>query len=230
MQAKETDFINELRQALYPVFATNGVNRAVAYQNKDRVIPSIDGDNILIVESGLKGMDFCVLLDEIQSVVEDTSLSVLDIQHYKQWSEIDKEMALAGTEIYCKETSENEQNHRLLQDIRDIVLKVQKYCNEFSYEQFEENSMLTEACEYNLRLISILADHIEVQFKEDNPQIPWNAICGFQWKLAPSIAGANKILLWEIIKTNFPELLGVLEYVIRVETPKDDPKKREKEE
>lgn len=225
MAVKEADTINELRQALYPVFQKNGVTRAVAYQKKDTAMSSVENDIILMIESGLKGIDFCVLLDEIHSAAENRFLSVVDIQHFKQWSEIDNNLALEGAEIYCKEPSENKLNQGCLKEIRDIILKVQKYCGVDSYEQFEANSMLTEACEYNLHLISKLADRIDMQFKEDNPQIPWDAFRGFRWRLTPALTGANRTLLWEIIQIDFPELLEVLEYVIKVETPKGDTEK-----
>lgn len=222
MAIKEKDPINELRQVLYPVFQTNGVTRVVAYQNKERATASIESDIILMVESGFTGLAFCVLLDEIYSTANYDFLTVLDIQHFKQWSEIDNELALEGTEIYSKEPSKNELNHAYLKSIRDIILKVQKYCSIDSYEKFEENSMLTEACEYNLRQIAKLSEHIDLQFKEDNPQIPWNALRGLQWSLTSNLPGANKKLLWEIIQFDFPGMLEKLEYVIKVETPKEN--------
>ena len=167
-------------------------------------------------------MDFCVLLDKIYSMIGNEFLSVLDITHFGQWSDIDNVLALEGAEIYCKEPSKNKLNQGYLIEIHDTILKVQKYCNVENYEKFEENSMLTEACEHNLRLISQLADYIDEQFKADNPQVPWDALRGFRWRLTSTLTGANKTLLWEIIKNDFPEVLEILEYVIRVEKPKED--------
>ncbi len=222
MAVNETNLINDLRQALYPVFQTNGVARAVAYQNKERITSSVDSDIILMVESGLKGIDFCELLDEIHSAVDNEYLNVLDVQHFKQWSEVDNELALEGTEIYYKEPTKNKNNYVYIKEIRDTILKVQRYCDTDSFEMFEGNSMLTEACEYNLRQISKLADHVEAQFKSDNPQVPWTALRGFQWKLTSTLPGANKVLLWEIIQNGFPEVLGKLEYVLATEMPGEE--------
>ena len=224
MAVKEIDLINELRQTLYTVFQENGVTRAIAYVNKDRTTFTIDNGIVLMVESGLKGLDFCVLLDKIYSLIGNEFVSVIDITHFGQWSDIDNVLALEGTEIYCKETSESKLNQGYLKEIQNTILKVQKYCNTDGYENFAENSMLIEACEYNLRLISQLADYIDEQFKKNNPQIPWDALNGFRWRLTSTLAGANKSLLWEIIKNDFPKLLEVLEFVIRVEKTKEDNK------
>ena len=224
MVNKDIDPINELRQVLYPIFKSNGVMRAVAYLNKDREGFSENKNVILMVESGLKGIDFCVLLDQIYSAIENEFLSILDIHHFRQWSEIDNELALEGTEIYLKEKSNNKINQGYLKEIRDVILKVQKYCNVNDYKKFEGNSMLTEACEYNLQRIGKLTDCIDIIFKEENPQIPWNALHGFQWSLTSTLPGANKLLIWEIIQADFPEVLEKIEYIIKskIETGEDD--------
>lgn len=218
MERKRSDDpILELKQKLYSVFQENGVQRVVAYYNKERLDLSVDNEVILMVESAMKGIEFCKLLAEIAATNHGELITVVDIHHFQKQSNIDKHLALEGTEIYVKEKTKNRINLGYIKEIRSIVQKVRGYCKELTSEEFEESEMLCEACEYNLHRIGELSNHIEGNYKEDNPQIPWTGLSGFEEKLTLTYPGANKMLLWEIIQEDFPRLQEILGYMIDTE-------------
>jgi len=88
-----------IQDALAPVFQRNGVRKAVLFGSHAKGTASTLSDVDLMVDSGLKGLDFAGLLDEIYEALH-RRLDVVDVAHIEKGSRIDNEIRETGVVIY----------------------------------------------------------------------------------------------------------------------------------
>lgn len=85
------------------------------------------------------------------------------------------------------------------------------YCSGESFDSFNSNSMLQEACVFNLLQVGELANHLTVEFVESSPFIPWRQIIGLRNRLVHDYDGIRLKIVWETITNDFPMLKSQLE-------------------
>ena len=73
--------------------------------------------------------------------------------------------------------------------------------------------MVMDAVLLNIELIGEYVNKIDDYFKEDNKEIPWNAIKGMRNRIAHDYDGLAMDILWEIIKNDIPDLKKKLENI-----------------
>ncbi len=95
-------------------------------------------------------------------------------------------------------------NKEIVQRLISCSDKVIKYCENLSYEQFLDNSMLTDACVYNLICMDELAKRI------DDDDFPRELLYGLKDRAVREFDGivqsVDRRLLWEIIHDDLPVL------------------------
>lgn len=84
--------------------------------------------------------------------------------------------------------------------------KIIDYTKNCTYEGFSKNSILVEACVFNLSQIGELANRIDDDFEKANNNIPWRVLYGLRNRIVHDYDGVNLILIWDIIKEDLPEL------------------------
>ena len=87
-----------------------------------------------------------------------------------------------------------------------LIEKLEKYCENITYEEFEENEMLTEACIFNISQLGELTRKIDEKFEEEHPQIPWRQLYGLRNRIVHDYEGVNLRLVWEIIESDISSL------------------------
>ena len=94
--------MDELKSILTPVFRKNGVRKATLFgsYSKGTATPASDVD--LMVDSGLKGLSFFGLLEDVCSSL-DCPVDLIDRQDIVPDSRIDQEIAQTGKVIYVHE-------------------------------------------------------------------------------------------------------------------------------
>ena len=97
-------------------------------------------------------------------------------------------------------------NEHIVEKMLGCISKISEYTKHIDYNSFEKNSMVVEACVFNLSLMGEYAHKAEQEFCELYPEIPWNTIYGLRNRIVHDYEGVNLILIWEIIKENLPEL------------------------
>lgn len=102
-------------------------------------------------------------------------------------------------------------NKIIVEKILKYITKVLDYTTDAEYDDFINNSILVEACVFNLGQIGELANKIDKEFEDNNPSIPWRVMYGLRNKIVHDYEGVNLVLIWEIIKTDLPELKSQLE-------------------
>lgn len=91
--------VSELKNILTPIFQQNGVRRAVLFGSyaKGSATPRSDVD--LLVDSGLRGLAFFGLLEDVVSALE-IPVDLLDVSQITADSQIDREIKESGVRIY----------------------------------------------------------------------------------------------------------------------------------
>ena len=91
-----------------------------------------------------------------------------------------------------------------------LIEKLEKYCENITYEEFEKNEMLTEACIFNISQLGELTRKIDEKFEEEHPQIPWRQLYGLRNRIVHDYDRISNEILY-IIAT---ERLGDFELFI----------------
>lgn len=88
--------------------------------------------------------------------------------------------------------------------------KIVSYCKAESYGTFSVNSMLIEACVFNLSQIGELSRKLDEAFTAAHADIPWSQLRGLRNRIVHDYEGVNLTLVWDIIHDDLPVFITKL--------------------
>ena len=91
--------INELKKKLSPVFKNHKVKEAILFGSVAKGIATEKSDIDILVDSGLKGLSFYGLLEDIIEVT-GKDIDLIDISQIDKGSQIEREIKDTGVVIY----------------------------------------------------------------------------------------------------------------------------------
>ena len=80
------------------------------------------------------------------------------------------------------------------------------FLNDKEYGDFINDSILVEACVFNLGQIGELANKISEEFETEYADIPWRHLYGLRNKIIDDYGGVNLVLIWDIISEDLNSL------------------------
>ena len=86
------------------------------------------------------------------------------------------------------------------------IEKLQGYCDSLTYEEFERDMKLVEACVFNLSQMGELANRIDENFAAQHSDIPWHYLYALRNRIVHDYDGVNLRLIWEIISDDLEPL------------------------
>lgn len=101
-------------------------------------------------------------------------------------------------------------NSVIIQKFIAYIDKILNYCDGIDYETFTANSMLVEACVFNLSQMGELANLVDKEFAELHEEIPWRLLYGLRNRIVHDYEGVNLQLIWEIITDDLVPLKDML--------------------
>ena len=101
-------------------------------------------------------------------------------------------------------------NELVIERMVQITERVLSYCKDMDYKTFANTEMVVEACVFNLEQLGEQANRIDEGFEEAHPEIPWRQLYGLRNRIVHDYEGVNLNLVWEIIRSDLPDLLNVL--------------------
>lgn len=104
-------------------------------------------------------------------------------------------------------------NDILVEDILNGCLKISKYTQGLTFDQFKEDDKTIDAVIRNFEIIGEAANNLTDHFKEQHPTIDWYKIRGFRNRIVHDYAGVDLRIVWTII-TNF--LPGMMEMIKKI--------------
>ncbi len=61
-------------------------------------------------------------------------------------------------------------------DIKDSILKIEKYADDLSYDEFVGDSMRVDAVVRNLSIIGEAVNNLSAEIKSRHPLVPWRKL------------------------------------------------------
>lgn len=98
----KTYTFDEIKISLSPIFKKYGIKTAVLFGSYGKGTASAKSDVDLLVDSGLKGLRFVGLIEDIRNALGEKEIDLFDISHIEKGSLIDKEIIRTGVKIYEK--------------------------------------------------------------------------------------------------------------------------------
>jgi len=93
-------------------------------------------------------------------------------------------------------------NRKIIQKIINYIDSVLKYTSNITYDEFKKNSMMVEACVFNLSQIGELTNKLDKEYLIKYSDIPWLKMKGLRNRIVHDYEGVNLKLIWEIIDTD----------------------------
>ncbi|NLY45316.1 MAG: DUF86 domain-containing protein [Tissierella sp.] len=90
-------------------------------------------------------------------------------------------------------------NQKIIQKIINYIDSILKYTNGVDYTEFRNNSMMVEACVFNLSQIGELVNKLDKDYFSKHHEIPWFKMRGLRNRIVHDYEGVNLNLIWEII-------------------------------
>ena len=91
--------IQIVKDTLKPVFKNYNLKKVVLFGSVAKNTNRIDSDIDLLVDSGLKGLEFLGLVESIRETI-NKDVDIFDVMHIDNGSLIDKEIRKSGVVIY----------------------------------------------------------------------------------------------------------------------------------
>ena len=106
---------------------------------------------------------------------------------------------------------EEARNWRLyVEDMIDFAERVRAHTRGLNQVAFTDNSLTYDATMRNLELIGEAATHVPDNVRLAHPEIEWRKIVGTRNRLAHAYLGMDDDVIWDIIRTDVPDLLPKL--------------------
>ena len=105
-------------------------------------------------------------------------------------------------------------NEVIVQKLLSYTNKLLRYCSGINYDQFTADSVLIEACVFNLSQMGELCNRIDPEYAAAHSDIPWSEMYGLRNRIVHDYEGVNLFLVWQIISEDLPELRENLRRII----------------
>lgn len=102
-----------------------------------------------------------------------------------------------------------------LQHILDAIDEINNYLISAVLSTFLENSMMRFACVKQLEIIGEASNHLSTELKSKFSDIEWAQIIGMRNVFAHEYFGIDSSLVWEIIKSDIPDLKDKVEHILK---------------
>ena len=99
--------------------------------------------------------------------------------------------------------------------MRRLLYYEKEYTNMLTEEEFSKNPQVQDAVVRRLEVIGEAAKNVSEETKEKHSDIPWKKITGMRDVLTHAYFGVNLKRVWEVVKTDLPQLKQNLSTIIR---------------
>jgi len=104
-----------------------------------------------------------------------------------------------------------------LEDILTSGVKVRRYTEGMSFEDFQADERTYDAVVRNLQIIGEAVKNIPQEIRLKYSEVEWRKIAGLRDILAHAYFSIEDEIVWDIIETKIPPLLIVVERILEAE-------------
>ena len=91
---------SDIRTRITPVLRRYGVHSAVLFGSCSMGTANERSDVDLLVDSGLQGLSFVGLIEDLRQALDGREVDVMDVSHIEKGSRVDNEIRRTGVTIY----------------------------------------------------------------------------------------------------------------------------------
>ena len=93
-----------------------------------------------------------------------------------------------------------------IQDILRAIGKIEKYLENMSLAQFQNNEVVIDAVVRNFEIVGEASKNISLKIRKANPNIPWEQMTRMRNILIHEYFGVDVHTVWQTAKHHLPEL------------------------
>jgi uncharacterized protein with HEPN domain len=102
-----------------------------------------------------------------------------------------------------------------LEDILESIEKIEKYVDNLSEKEFEDNSEKQDAVIRRIEIIGEAVKNISKETKEKYSDIPWREVAGMRDVVIHQYFGVTVGLVWRVATSEIPNLKEKIKKIIK---------------
>ena len=102
-----------------------------------------------------------------------------------------------------------------LADMHEAIVRIQSYTSGVTYEQFLADHKTQDAVIRNIEIIGEAVKHMPTAITIAHTEVEWKSIAGMRDKLVHDYFGVNMDILWDVVTTKLPPLLGQIKDILK---------------
>lgn len=93
-----------------------------------------------------------------------------------------------------------------LEDIYSAAIKIEKFTDGLTFDEFESNELISDAVIKNILVIGEAAKNIPSDIRMKNPHIEWRKMAGMRDMLIHGYFSINFRIVWDVVQNKIPIL------------------------
>ena len=102
----------------------------------------------------------------------------------------------------------------MLLDMMEAAVKILKYTQGLTFEDFLADDKTIDAVVRNFEIIGEASLRIDEDFRLENPQIEWKKLRGFRNRIVHDYFGIDYEIVWSILTQDLEELVFQLDQLL----------------
>jgi len=102
-----------------------------------------------------------------------------------------------------------------LNDMSDMLIKLQEFVDGMTFEEFSVDSKTVFAVIRAFEVLGEAAKHLPQEYRNQHQEVPWQKIMALRNKLIHEYFAVNLDIVWNTIQYDIPELQSILTPVVK---------------
>ena len=102
-------------------------------------------------------------------------------------------------------------------DILDCIVKIQRYTNGYTFDDFQDDDKTIDSVLRNLEIIGEAARHVPAEIRARHSDLPWVEMLTMRNIVIHEYHGVNLRIIWQTVKEDLPPLLPRLKRILEDE-------------